>query len=160
LKQLEVKGGEQIPTLQEVIEILLDYSELIINIEIKPPSIEKRVLEIIELNEIESQVILSSYLYSVLKAVRQYNKQIQTALVYEYHLENPVQLAQQLEVMALHPELPFISERLIERAHREEILVNPWAVNDEAEMRRMIVMEVDGIITDFPERLLRILNSS
>ncbi len=160
LKRLKVKGEEQIPTLQEVIQILRDYSELIINIDIKPPSIEKRVLEIIKLNEIESQVIISSKIYTTLKAVRQYHKRIQTGLLYDYHLEDPIQLAQQLEVTALHPEYSLLFDGIVNQAHHEGIIVNTWTVNDEAEMHRMIALGVDGIITDFPERFLRTVNSS
>ncbi|UBF24798.1 hypothetical protein K9N68_24520 [Kovacikia minuta CCNUW1] len=33
----------------------------------------------------------------------------------------------------------------------------PWTVNDEAAMRQLIILGVDGLITDFPDRLLNLL---
>jgi glycerophosphoryl diester phosphodiesterase len=34
-----------------------------------------------------------------------------------------------------------------------------WTVNEEAEMRSLLALGVDGIITDFPARLLKLLAS-
>ena len=46
-----------------------------------------------------------------------------------------------------------LTPSLVERAHRLDLKVHAWTINDEAEMRALVEMGVDGIITDFPARL-------
>ena len=42
-------------------------------------------------------------------------------------------------------------------AHRSGVEVHVWTVNDVAEMRAMLELGVDGIITDYPARLVALL---
>jgi glycerophosphoryl diester phosphodiesterase len=46
-----------------------------------------------------------------------------------------------------------LTPALLDEAHRLGLKVIPWTVNDRAEMDRLIAMGVDGIISDFPDRL-------
>jgi glycerophosphoryl diester phosphodiesterase len=50
-----------------------------------------------------------------------------------------------------------VSRRFVENAHRMGTAVHVWTVNETADMARFIKMGVDGLITDFPDRLLRLL---
>jgi glycerophosphoryl diester phosphodiesterase len=47
---------------------------------------------------------------------------------------------------------------LIAAAHLHDIEVHAWTINDEAAMRRLIDWGVDGIITDYPDRLMALLS--
>ena len=46
---------------------------------------------------------------------------------------------------------------MLHRAHAAGLLVIPWTVNDEADMRRLIEWGVDGLITDRPDLALKLL---
>jgi len=46
---------------------------------------------------------------------------------------------------------------LVEAAHRRNLKVHAWTVNDEARMRELVAIGIDGIITDRPDALARIL---
>jgi glycerophosphoryl diester phosphodiesterase len=50
-----------------------------------------------------------------------------------------------------------LTPALVTEAHAMGIKVLPWTVNDPADMRRLIEMQVDGIITDYPDRLRRVM---
>jgi glycerophosphoryl diester phosphodiesterase len=45
----------------------------------------------------------------------------------------------------------------VERAHAAGLLVVPWAVNDPAQMSAVLATGVDGLATDYPDRLLAIV---
>jgi glycerophosphoryl diester phosphodiesterase len=49
-----------------------------------------------------------------------------------------------------------VSPRFIELAHRAGLLVQVWTVNEEADMQRLADWGVDGLITDRPDRALRL----
>jgi glycerophosphoryl diester phosphodiesterase len=157
LKRLDAGEGETIPTLQEVIDELKGQPNLLINVEIKAPDIEEKVLDIIRRSSIAGRVIISSFSQSILRAVHSLDGKVATGLLYSHPLENPVQAAQDVGATALHPQYGFVSEAIVRECRRAHLLINPWAVDEEADMRRMIGLRVDGIITNKPRRLRMLL---
>ena len=53
-----------------------------------------------------------------------------------------------------------VTRSFVETAHRLGVEVHAWTVNTEAEMRHLISLGVDGIITDYPDKLNAILAAS
>jgi len=157
LQRLDAGEGETIPTLDEVLDELKGYPKLLINVEIKPPSIEQKVLDILRRHHITERVVISSFLWAVLQEVRNLDTKIATGLLYSYSLENPVQAAQDLGATALHPEHVLVSEQLVSQCRQAHLLIYPWTVDQEAHMRRMVGLRVDGIITNEPRRLRMLL---
>ena len=54
-------------------------------------------------------------------------------------------------------EIPLDSRSLIRRAHKRNVAVQYWTINDADEMRHLIELGCDGIITDDPELLKSVL---
>jgi glycerophosphoryl diester phosphodiesterase len=52
---------------------------------------------------------------------------------------------------------PFTTPRLVRRAHRAGLKVIPWTVDDPASMRDLIKIGVDGLVTDYPDRLRTVM---
>jgi glycerophosphoryl diester phosphodiesterase len=52
-----------------------------------------------------------------------------------------------------------VTEELVRAAHADEMGVWTWAVNDADEMNRLLAAGVDGIITDFPDRLRAVVDA-
>lgn len=52
---------------------------------------------------------------------------------------------------------PFTTREMVEQAHALGLRVIPWTVNDRATAEALITMGVDGIITDYPDRLRQLL---
>jgi glycerophosphoryl diester phosphodiesterase len=55
---------------------------------------------------------------------------------------------------------PLITSRLLRHAHAHGIAVHAWTINEVAEMRRLIDLGVDGIVTDFPGRMAKLLEEA
>ncbi len=53
-----------------------------------------------------------------------------------------------LQVPERHGRLRIVTPRLIAAAHRHDVEVHVWTVNDAADMRRLVAMGVDGLVTD------------
>jgi glycerophosphoryl diester phosphodiesterase len=54
--------------------------------------------------------------------------------------------------------LPLVTERFLSTAHQRGLKVHVWTVNDPAEMRRLLDMGVDGVMTDAPDVLKQVLD--
>jgi glycerophosphoryl diester phosphodiesterase len=64
-----------------------------------------------------------------------------------------------LQVPAEFMGRPLVTPELISFAHAHEVQVHVWTINDEAEMRRLLALGVDGVMSDFPGRLRRVVDA-
>ncbi len=158
LKRLQVGEGEQIPTLAEVLTLLKSQPQFIINLDVKVQGIEVKILKEIQSRNLLDRTLISSFVPQVLMKFRELNADIATGWIYGYNYENPVKEAKKIGCTALHPRLDLVSEELRQSSRRQGLMLNPWSINSEVDMRRFIELGVDWIITDNPRRLLRILN--
>ena len=54
------------------------------------------------------------------------------------------------------PYYTLISPQLISQCHKRDIGVIPWTINEVEEIQKLILMGVDGITTDYPDRAIEI----
>ncbi|MCE9499002.1 MAG: glycerophosphodiester phosphodiesterase [Leptospira sp.] len=161
--------GEKIPLLQEVLEFTAKKN-IALNIEIKPEAHDKRVSD----KNIESQilphlrqyrlidrVIISSFSPSVLQRMRKLSETIPLAFLFEKktkEVTDPFEFCRELSINVLNVPKNLGKKNFIIDAHNKNIEVNIYTVNSEKEMRDVIECEPDGIFTNFPERLQKLLS--
>jgi glycerophosphoryl diester phosphodiesterase len=152
--------GERVPTLGELLE--LTKGKVINVIEIKPNDITKRVIEEIEKANAVNEVILQSFYPEAIKAAFEINPKIPRALLLGGQL--PVMrissimdlIYQTAQVGASTLNLPYktITQNLIKESHKRGMNVWAWTVDDESDMKSLINMGIDGITSNYPERLI------
>jgi glycerophosphoryl diester phosphodiesterase len=64
--------------------------------------------------------------------------------------------AQAMQIPEAYGEYRIATRRFIDAAHARNMRIHVWTVNDSAAMQRLIDLNVDGIMTDFPDRLLNV----
>ena len=74
-------------------------------------------------------------------------------LVYE-DINKALRVATELESHSVNPHHRFIDLGFIEEVDDRGISVYPWTVNDPEDVRRVIGMGFDGVISDYPERII------
>ncbi|RFM26325.1 glycerophosphodiester phosphodiesterase family protein [Deminuibacter soli] len=57
------------------------------------------------------------------------------------------------------PAYKLVDATLVKQAHDSKVKVLPWTVNEEADMKAMSALGVDGIISDYPDRLVKLFGS-
>lgn len=152
--------SERIPTLKELLDLVVD-KDIFINIEIKSgvilyPDIEKHVIDMIHDYKMNDRVILSSFNHYSLLECKKIDCSIKTGALYMAGLVAPWEYAKRIGADALHPLFYNIRPEIMEGVKKNGIMVNPFTVNNEPEMKYMIAMGVDGIITDRSDRLLKL----
>ncbi len=173
LKELDAGGwfdpvfaGEQIPTLQEVIDAVGD--RLLLNIELKAKSsrvdrLAVAVVRAIERNHLSRRVIVSSFNPWALRWVDQLNSSIPLGLLYGPRQSWLVRLGwlrQRLRVDALHPHHSAIDARSVRWITSHGYRLHTWTVDEPGRMRQLIELGVDLIITNRPDRLRAVLSTA
>lgn len=158
-------AGERIPTLAEVIEAV--GRDVLLNVELKSKSVrdnglERAVVSVVEAYGVDNRVLFSSFNPLALRRVKMLAPHIPGALLRAPDL--PVYLRYGwLAFLAphevRHPQHSLVDARYMAWARRRAYRVNAWTVDEQAEMRRLINLGVDGIITNRPDLLRKELDS-
>jgi len=156
-------AGERIPTLAEVFEAV--GQDLLLNLELKamgsePSGLEDETLSLIGRYGMENRVLISSFNPLALQRVRRAHPLLPLALLYglslpEAERERWVQDLRPLA--ALHPEHHLVDAAHLAWARGHHCAVNTWTVDKPEEMRRLLALGVEGIITNRPDLLGDIL---
>ena len=150
---------ERILTLEETLELIRDCK--VINIEIKNniisyQDIEERTIIMIKKKNLEKKVICSSFNHYSIHRIKQIAPEIKTGLLYVSTLYQPWLYSRGLSAEAIHPYYQSISPEVIRICHRNNIEVNVWTVDEFHMIKKMIQNKVDMIITNYPDRALKI----
>jgi glycerophosphoryl diester phosphodiesterase len=158
LKKLRLRNSTaSIPTLTEVLELFKPTDKLV-NVEIKSEmplrgKIEQRVIDVVHRIGVQSKIVLSSFNPLVIRKIQKIDPKMRTGFIYQKRLPKFNQkLAKGLIATSWHPNFRGVNALLLERAAESGCAVYPWTVNEESDLRRMMELEIDGVITDFPNR--------
>lgn len=162
LKQLDAGSwfdkrfkGEKIPLLEEAID-LVKRSNMELNIEIKAgsifyPGIEEKVLKMIDKYGVRNKVIISSFDHYSLVKIKNLDKDIKTGILYTEALYKPINYMKTTGANALHPNYITLTKDVVEEAHSLGIDINTYTVNIEEHIRLIKSMNVNAIITNYPD---------
>ena len=155
LRTLDAGMGERIPTLREVFEEV--GRRAFINVELKGARTAKPVSALIHEYVTRHRwhyedFMVSAFNRSELRAVT--DPKIPIALL----LTKPTRLyglsARRVRASAVNPAARFVTKKFVENAHARGLRVFPYTVNAPAEIARLRHIGVDGVFTDFPERVV------
>jgi len=164
--------GVTVPTLGQ---IYAEFPGRPVNIEIKKcgrADIEERVAAAIAAAGAESRTLVVSQSRTTIQRFREASKhQVATASssleLLGYWLLTLLHLTWLIDppFQALQPPekykgIPVVTPGFVRTAHRQNLRVDVWTIDEEADMRRLLSYGVDGIMTDRPDLLARILEQS
>ena len=100
-------------------------------------------------------VYVSSFWWSALEGARTAAPAVRRAFLFSDSPDRAALLAsaRALELWALHPERTYVTQDLIRAAHAASLKLNTWTVNDAKEIATFRNWSVDGIMSDYPERV-------
>jgi len=141
-----------IPTLEDVFHLVKNQCE--INIEIKTFEATKSVLEVIDANAFaKEKIILSSFDWNALQEVRFHDNDIRIGVLTETDIDLAVAFAKFIKAYAIHPYYHLLTAENVQQMQAKKFKVYPWTVNEPEDIIFVQSLNVDGIITDFPDRL-------
>lgn len=157
-----------IPALNEVFKT---FPETRLNIEIKESNqdVVPSLCRLIRDYNMTKKVMVASFDAGVLKEFRTMCPEVATSagaseatyfyVLQKLHLEATYSpRVKALQVPESYGDLNVVNRRFIEAAHSRNLRVHVWTVNDVTSMKRLLALGVDGIMTDYPDRLIGLLN--
>lgn len=139
-------------------DVLHAFPNVHFNVECKPRSFEigKKLTEF--MTEQKNSYNISSFSIDTLKGARSVSDDIKLSIIdLTFLLINWRKLNEELNLYSINPFFAFTSKKMVTLAHKHNVEVYVWTVNKEKVMRRQIKKGVDGIITDYADIGLNIV---
>jgi glycerophosphoryl diester phosphodiesterase len=146
IQTLDAGNGARVPTLSEVF-ITVGERFACINVEIKEVGIEAAVIDCIKAHQMTERVLISSFEVAVLHTCKRLAPEIPVA----YLFAQPETMPEADNWEIIHPYYLWANTEHLVRWQEAGKTINVWTVNDPEDIRHMIALGVDGIITDVPD---------
>lgn len=156
LKKLKIDNEYAISTLEEVLELI--DRVCFINIEMKGRHTAKPLALLMD-NYIKTKgysyndFIVSSFQREELDILSKMSPDIHLGVLTQASVAQALEWAQEFSAKAIHPHFTLLTENNVKKAHQAGYKVYTWTVNENEDIERIKKYNVDGIISDYPERL-------
>lgn len=155
LQTVKVNGVYQIPTLEKIIEVI--NRKAVLNIELKGNNTAEETHQLIQLfinkGWTNTDFIISSFKWNELEKMRSLNNTIDIAVLTEDEPADAIAFAKQINAVAINPYHKKLNILNASKIREANLKIYPWTVNDQEDINRMKELKVDGIITNYPERI-------
>lgn len=156
VKQMVLDGNHSIPILQDVINLIDNKARL--NIELKGAGTCDRVNHILKYY-IEKKgwtldnFLISSFKWDELREFRRINKDIPIAILTQGNPLDAIDIAIELNAEAINPDFEKLDVESVTKIKEAGFKIYTWTVNEPSDIELAKSWSVDGIITNYPERV-------
>lgn len=151
-------AGETIPTLAEVLDFIAETdTEVIIDVKVEDEDVEdfaKEIIELVNVFRVKDQTLVQSFNHYFIEVFRMLDPNIRLGQIL-YMSAGDLSV---LDVDFYTIRQTMLTERFIKQAHKENRDVWVWTVNHPGNIREVLNYNIDGIITDYPERVYQLIN--
>lgn len=156
LRKVKLEGGHNIPMLQDVLK-LIDH-KVKLNIELKGAGTTDRVNYIVNYYIKEKgwkldDFIISSFKWNELRAMRALSPEIPIAILTSEDINGAITIGNELQAEAINPNYQALTAENSLKIKEAGFKIYTWTVNEPEDITKMKEFGVDGIITNFPERV-------
>lgn len=157
VKGLTLKGGHQIPMLQEVLDAV--DARISMNIELKGAGTAAAVNQVVNYYVQHrgwklDQFVISSFRWDELEAIRELNPEVAIAVLTEENPIDAIATAERLSAIAINPWYKNLTAEQVTAIHDKGFKVFTYTVNEPEEINQMKSIGVDGIFCNYPDRAL------
>jgi len=163
VRSLDAGAGHRVPTLSELLDGF--GPRIPLNLELKQAQqgayagLPALVAAEVRGRGLLGRTLFSSFYDAVLQELRRVEPEARIALLLSRRAPQEwVARAHALAAEAVNPELPLVDRAFVERAHAEGLAVYVFTVDPLDEMRRLLELGVDGLFTNVPDRMRRLVD--
>lgn len=156
LQALDAGNGEKIPSLREVFDLVLGKAK--INIELKGAGTTQAVASLIE-EYVQSRgrqyedFLVSSFDHLDLWGIKSRNPRILTGALVVQVPPGFAEFAKEMQAWSVNVAMDAVSPQVVKGMHDKEVKVFVYTVNTPEDIARVKALDVDGIFSDYPDRL-------
>ena len=165
-----LQPGTKIPTLEEVFKFVKNSKHpsaktVLFNIETKsdpskpkaqpqPETFVKLILDLAQEQQLLHRITIQSFDHRTLIAAHKLQPKVTRAALFEKRPKDILKATQEAKSSIFSPYHKWLTKKDVQLLQKNGIKVIPWTANDETVWKKLIHLQVDGIITDDPGALI------
>ncbi|MDD7588268.1 glycerophosphodiester phosphodiesterase [Bullifex porci] len=155
-------GFTPIPSLEEYLAFMAEHKDKFTNIELKTapvyyPEIEEKTLELVRKFDLEKNIIYSSFNWLSIERMQRLGTISETGLLFSgMKLYNQAHIIKSLGINYFHPDFNDLTDEIVKSYLDNKVGLNVWTVNEIEDMKVCLSWDIDGLITNFPDRAISI----
>lgn len=149
---VKLRNGEPVPLLDDVLKLAADSAG--VNIEVKSDAAAVVLSRHLSQYRFRGPLMASSFKEAEIAALRRVMPELQLAMIYDTFSPRHVEEYRSKGYTAISLRKNTVTGPLVKACHAQDVRIYVWTLDEEAEMKRCIEWEVDGIYTNKP-RLLK-----
>jgi glycerophosphoryl diester phosphodiesterase len=157
LKRLDAGGGEPIPSLEEVFDLVQGRAHLVV--ELKQPEAAGALLDFFQERQAFEFATVISFWHPAVKTLKEAEPRFNTGILMVGCPVDPVGLARAANSDALVLQYAYVTPELVAAAHNNGLLVYAWNIDDTDTLKPYLTMNLDGIGSNRPGVLIEYLKS-
>nr|WP_303243999.1 glycerophosphodiester phosphodiesterase family protein [uncultured Cellulosilyticum sp.] len=150
-----------VPSLEELLT-LSKKNNLFLNLELKNSlahyeGLEEKIIDTLYRYDMMEQVVLSSFNHYSLVKCKQIDNSARTAILCGQPLYRVERYCSYVGANGIHASYKNITKEMVTQANKADLAISAYTVDDEMEMKRLIKLGVDMIITNYPDKLKEVI---
>jgi glycerophosphoryl diester phosphodiesterase len=150
-------AGEKILTFEEALKLIGNRKRIFIDIKDKylkdPEETALQIMMQLRKSRITVPVTLAGEFHIIDPFIAKHKLRNVSLQYYHFRLKDPLKSMADLNYVSIHASCILATKKLIKRAHKRGLKVYSWVLNTKEGMRKQILRGVDGIYTNYPDRL-------
>ena len=149
IREIRVKGKYKIPTLEQTLE-LLGHAPILI-VELKQVRSLDKFLQVLRSYADVARTVIVSFSTELIARMAELAPDIMRAVITNTGVKNADEVTQSTHSMAIGMAGRDLNNDVIARLHKEGTMVFVWDCTDAESVRRALMYDIDGIISDVPD---------
>jgi len=148
--------GERVPTLIEILEFARKH-DVVFYLELKPNGFwggEHALISALREAGQIARVVIISFEPGILEGLRRLEPTLMTGLLIDHQVGEAFRKTNEIGARQIAIRGDLVTPNFLLEAHKRDLQVVCWTINNPAHMRMLASAGVDGIMSDYPDRLL------
>jgi glycerophosphoryl diester phosphodiesterase len=154
-------AGVKVPTLAEILAFARE-ADVVFFLEVKGDAvwgIEHTLVNALRQAGEAARTAVLSFQDRILANVHRLDPTLMAGFLFDQPLENAAAMAVHAGARQLAPRADLVTPELLKAAHGQDLQVVTWTVNEPEHMRALADAGVNGIMTDYPDRLASVVGT-
>jgi len=156
IRSVRLEGKYEIPTLEETLDLFRNRTGLMI--EVKEVRSADNFLTLLRARANLDDVIITSFNHEFILRLSQLAPEIRWGILTGRQVDDPIGLIESKNANDIVVRCPFATAELIESIHARNLAVHVWGCNNMKDIRSALKLDIDSIITDFPDEVAKELS--